>query len=66
MTFLQFLGYFLVSQFLYQCLILGLYALRRYFAQRTLDNMVANGKIKIMTHEQLLEMMSEEEKKTWN
>lgn len=66
MTFFQFLLYFICSELILQGCVIGFLLIRRKLASRQLSTMLKQGKIKIMTQEEFLAAMAEQEKKTWN
>lgn len=66
MSFLQFLLYFIGSELILQAIVVSFVLIRRKLASNKLETMINDGKIKVMTQEEFLAAMAEQEKKTWN
>lgn len=65
MSFGQFLAYFVISEIVVQCLILGLLLLRRSMDQRKLAALIKDKKVRLITEDELLDI-ADEDKSNWN
>lgn len=66
MSFGQFLLYFLASEVVCQSIILSILFGRRALEQRRIQRMIKSGKVKVVTQDDLLAMLEEQDKKSWN
>lgn len=66
MTFLQFLGYFVASEIIFQTtVVLGVMAYRRLTCS-PFEQALKSGQIRMLSSEEFEEMMAQKDKKSWN
>ena len=66
MSFLKFLGYYIICSVLFQLIFVGLYSFKVLRQQKQLKKNLDSGKIKLITIEEALDQLDQEDKKTWN
>lgn len=66
MTFLQFFIYTTLSNLIYSGIIVGGSVIKARLSKNKIDSLIKSGQVKIMTMEEALEQLQNEDKKTWN
>jgi preprotein translocase subunit YajC len=65
MSFLKFLGYYIICFILFQLIFVGFYSFKVIRQKKQLKKNLDNNKIKLVTIDEALDLL-EEDKKTWN